>query len=541
MPIIIRKVISSKKAIEAIQNGHKPLRNNANQIRIYCPTHILKAFQQLLENSPLLGTSFINPYTNETGVFPQKASDLTAWHLQLLARNESSNLTGIMDMSLYDGVLTDDQVARLRCLVKSITVAGLANVYAYGGYHSANVPLTASEKAIIIDQSGLQWQGDFRNTGGMFFYPNNPNDQSLPPGYKVWQADMYQSTYGQARSAISSKNQLNVEWKKNLFDVDKKGVLGVIDLDQVQNAIAVEFLQALDSAAFQGNEELGANEKINFKFLKAGMGYFAAGIAQEGTENSDILSHTRLKGIEQALQSLVNLPADKRHFGKIKRLELPFSYQGNAQGTILHIEQLTKQLGLEWGGMPNDDALMPRAGFVNATTTCGDPHAMIGNEGAHASVDASIATNAQVLNLNMAYNPVGGCILKPERILEKQVELYGIKSNRNFFILGTLLTVIAGIAGVLALGPIGLIAAAAIALGFGSLALYQGRFNKTKMQAGTTHEIETQTLAQPSVDKTVSNQRSSLKPALPSDSLARENPLVSNPPISKKVIFLPKR
>ena len=167
-------------------------------------------------------------------------------------------------------------------------------MYAYGGFKSINIPLETPEKALIIDQSGLQWQGDFRNTGGMFFYPNNENDPRLPAHYSAWQQDMYQAMYDSARPAISSKNQLFINWK---------GVRGGIDLDQVKNAIAVEFLQALDSAAYQGDQELSASEKINFKFLKAGMGFFADGIVKEGTRASNNLTHARLKGIEQALQS----------------------------------------------------------------------------------------------------------------------------------------------------------------------------------------------------------------------------------------------
>ena len=143
--------------------------------------------------------------------------------------------------------------------------------------------------------------------------------------------------------------------------------------------------------------------------------------------------------------------------------------------------------------MPNEDALMPRAGFVNATTNCGDPHAMIGNEGSHQSANASIATNAQVLNLNIEFNTKGASILQPQRIIQKlveqPVELYGIKANRKFMLLGVVLTVIAGISGLLALGPIGLIAGGVIALGFGSLAFYQGRFNKQEIEKKEVEKI----------------------------------------------------
>src|SRR5690606_9037226 len=87
------------------------------------------------------------------------------------------------------------------------------------------------------------------------------------------------------------------------------------------------FRQALDAAAYQGNTQLTEDEKINFKFLKAGMGFFAAGLQLSQPEERIKFEHARLKGIEQALNEILKYPDEQRKqlLGKIKRIELPFS------------------------------------------------------------------------------------------------------------------------------------------------------------------------------------------------------------------------
>lgn len=481
MPVIVEQVEASKQSVK----GRQTL-NNKDKITLNCPPKILQAFQNLLKDSPVLGTSFVNPYTHETEWFPSQTQDLNPRHLQILARNEESNVTGVINSSLYNGLLTQDEIARLRCLVKGMTVTGVVNIYAYGGYGTVNVPLEAAQRTLIVDQSGLQWQADFRNTGGMFFYPDNPDDNRLPTNYHVWQQDMYELMLGQKRSATSSENHLRVIWKK---------VPGVIDLDQVQNAIAQEFLQAFDSAISQGDRELTQDQHLNFKFLKAGMGCFADGIVRPNSPQSDALGYARLKGIKQALRYLINTP-EGRYLGKMKRLELPFSHQPGASEILQNIEQLTTQLGLAWGGTPNEDALMPRAGFINATTNCADPHAMIGNEGGHQSVDASISTNAAVLNLNMGFNTNPFLSFRSKWVpLEIKAELstptqkFSSKHNKRFFALSMLLTVITGVIGVLVFGPIGLILAGIVAVGLGGLAWRQGRLNKRDNDASSIQTV----------------------------------------------------
>lgn len=137
------------------------------------------------------------------------------------------------------------------------------------------------------------------------------------------------------------------------------------------------------------------------------MGFFASGIIHGSNERSR-LEGARLKGILNALKSIVKLPESERvsFLGKIKRIDFPFSHDENHSQTIREIKEIiTKQLFLECCDMTMKDAFEECPGYINATTNCGDPHAMIGNEGRYESVDAAMASNMENPNiLNPAFN-----------------------------------------------------------------------------------------------------------------------------------------
>lgn len=376
----------------------RPISNSAGQVQLNCPQTVLSEFQNIIENSNVMGAIYQNPYTNQTEKFPESAVEFTAQHLQILARNESVNVTGKMQTGLYNNLLSDDQIARIRCLVKSTNVAGIIQVNKMGGFPPGIVPLKefdSPQKAILVDQAGFQWQSSEMNTGALFFYPS----EDVPQSYSDYQSQMYEVMLGHPRPKHASENTVNVNWQ---------GKNGKLDLDLLENGIAVEFLQALDAASSQGEISLSNDEKINFKFLKAGMGFFASGL--KGNDNIKF-EHARLQGILQALRTIEAMPVQERKaiLGKVGRIELPFSgLPSNASEqytkVFTDIEASVRALGLEWGGIPKEDVFTPREGYVNASTNCADPHAMIGNEGSYGSVDAAISTNANVDHLNAAYN-----------------------------------------------------------------------------------------------------------------------------------------
>ncbi|KTD11941.1 hypothetical protein Lgra_1399 [Legionella gratiana] len=395
-----------------------------NPVDVYYPNSVLESFQEIIKESGLCGQEFYNPFTEQMEQFPEHPAEFTARHLQLLARNESSNVSGIMDCSLYGDLLSEDQIARIRCLVKGTVVIGKVTATKVYGFGRKVEELSEPEDVIVIDQVGLQWQGDLRNTGGMFFYPDDSETEKLPKGYATWQKELFFQMYGAERQEKPSKeNALELQWAPSL-DSDLR-IRGALDLEGVQLGIKHEFHQALAGLVNYSQILSEDSNPINFKFLKAGMGFFSAGLYDldfnyplTALQNDGLakVELARLKGILAALESY---PSDT-NFGKVKRLNLPFSALvpdnaspevGKQYALILRaIKNECTRLNLEWGTDRIEDALAPVPGYINAVTNCADPHALIGNEGKYSSVDAAISSNIPNIHLlNSAYNAYVRC------------------------------------------------------------------------------------------------------------------------------------
>ena len=367
-----------------------PRLEECEKVEIYYKRATLTEFQEMLTDTKVLGAKYYNPYSGEIESFPTNHKDLTIRHLHILARNENYNTTGKMKEGLYCGLLTLDQIAKLRCLVKATNIGAIGKVKSWGGYGDSSDPrnYTPPQDFIIIDQSGFQWQEDLRNSGGLFFYPDD-HSQVQVPNYRTWQEETYKAMYGKDRGALSS-SYVNISWN---------GVNGKMDLDKVAEAIKYEFLEALNTAKNQG-ESFGEDEKINFRFLKAGLGFFCSGVEPIKGD----LELARLKGINSALQSIVEIDESNRlkFLGKIKSIELPFSEPDDSTSAsskdkeikdeLKKIENKLITLGLKFD-FSKKDALSKKEGYITAVTNCGDPHALFGNEGGYNSVDAAISSN----------------------------------------------------------------------------------------------------------------------------------------------------
>jgi hypothetical protein len=396
--------------------------HSGDRVFLNCPAHIFEAFKDIIKDTPILGATYFNPYTQEEQIIPEDINDITPLHLQIIARNEEVNVDGRMATHLYQGLLTDNQIASIRCLVKSTTVSGTVFATHTGGYREIRSRFETPIQNILIDQAGLQWQSDFRNTGGLHFYPEDPHHPALPRDYIHWQNAMYLKMYGVERAKDICENSLRVNWL---------GVRGYIDLNSVQNALAIEFSQALDAAVFQSEQDLEPNARVNFRFNRAGMGFFISGI--EG--NKSLIRVARLKGIAMVLEKIQELsPEEKlRKLGKISRIVLPHSNESPySDGILEYIGMLVESLGLQWGGAPEEDSFHPETGLVNVTTNCADPHAMPGNEGGPSSVDACISYNANINHHNAAYNKLMQVRFSPSFTLSDE-PILSVSSSHSLF------------------------------------------------------------------------------------------------------------
>lgn len=76
-----------------------------------CPAHILQQFRDIVRDSRILGTQFYNPYLKTMETFPSDPELLTARHLQIIARNQAIDDEGVIFTTLYDNLLSKEQIA----------------------------------------------------------------------------------------------------------------------------------------------------------------------------------------------------------------------------------------------------------------------------------------------------------------------------------------------------------------------------------------------------------------------------------------------
>ncbi len=454
-------------SIQALSTTRAPQSQYAAQL--HGSTDILGAFQSMMQGSTLLGTTFHNPYLNILENFPESAEDLTLRHLHLLARNERINTTGAIKQALYGEHLTHDQISRIRCLVKFTTGSAIVYRNAHGGFRSERTVYgDEARPCIVVDQSGFQWQRDFKNTGALCIYLNEflgaqdqaigAQDQAIGAqdqpsrglgsrlltgvlstimgygrettapaqaaqileevgvgvdlmNYTEFQQAMFRSIFSEDRPERPSQNSIQVQWN---------GHPAHLDLNLLSRGICLEMLQAIQAVSQTPSlsEVLEDNQKVHFKFLKAGMGYFADGLTADSIIHT--LENARLEGIALALESLASGVGDPSMLTHIGKISLPFSGDECARNPEIRqrIESAMDRLGIVYGGTHNQDALdqgdedidpSTQIQYLLATSNCGDPHALCGNEGGHRSVDASIGTNANLDTLNSGYNSVIHC------------------------------------------------------------------------------------------------------------------------------------
>ena len=346
-------------------------------IAIFTPDAVMAAFHGVL--GPILHNKTVHNSYFDTATRID-AAQLTPSHLQALARNEMANVTGVIDDGrFYPGLPADTRfraVRLLRCLVKCSIVASIVECHHYGGY-PAGAPLHArAGQIILIDQSGFQWQRDYFDTGGVFFYPAAP-----PAHFVEWRQTCYRAFFEQDLPA-SPATPMEVTWL---------GRPGHMCEEQLKRGFRLEFVHAFVCASQMAR---AAGRVAYFRFLKAGLGFFCEDL---DPTTKGRLPSLRLQGIAQALEAMND--GDATH---VRVLELPFS-DGDDPAAMTRIEGACALLGIDFRGGRTVDALAPIEGdAILAVTNCADPHAAIGNEGGHASVDAAIATNTRSKHMVVA-------------------------------------------------------------------------------------------------------------------------------------------
>lgn len=168
----------------------------------------------------------------------------------------------------------------------------------------------------------------------------------------------------------------------------------------VANDVLLSGLALVDTV-----EKHSPGDRLNFKFLKYGSGFFAGDFGH--VVNKHILS-----GVIDGLERLFR---DDRVASVIKHLEFPFYHED--EDSIKRLKLLKKTFGVDYSFSHDDAVKATRAGLITATTNCADSMAVIGkilltlqnpivrthfklwiflgNEMDYGSVDAAIGENLE--------------------------------------------------------------------------------------------------------------------------------------------------
>lgn len=358
-----------------VKQRHSTKANDEN-VKIFAPTWVEQALKKL--SPEFKNARFeIEPPSKKYWTVKDK---LTLIDLVALARNERANTSGIINFSLYQGIKKEAVIA-LRDLAKHCVIVGNDTATHFGGYPAGTDPTPLNQEVTICDLPGLQFQ-ELNNTGRHVLL--SPKD-NLPKG--MLDKEIFKNTVGEDKATFQqAKQDKTGRYLKGSFK--NKAVL--FDIKAFQRFVSQDFVLA--GLALNKQAKLAQRpEKLNFKFLKYGAGFFAAnleGIAKEKLNENLTLA------VYEGIKQFFNLPLAMR--SQIKRIELPFFRDAdNPQiDKILNkIAKLCKENKIEFAST-NDDALAPTSTkFKTATTNCSDPHAPTGNEMNYGSVDAAIAEN----------------------------------------------------------------------------------------------------------------------------------------------------
>ncbi|KAG4076096.1 hypothetical protein HA402_011442 [Bradysia odoriphaga] len=283
--------------------------------------------------------------------------NLSLKDLQIIARNESSNTTGLIDFGSYNGI-SRELIYSIKDLNRQTVIVGKDRTNGYGGYPSSNKRTPQREPVYVCDLSGLQFQ-QLYNTGRLVLV-----GEHLPKG--LLDDFIYEHVVNERKPSMddvrSDSSGRFIEESGVFFD--SKAYVRFVANDVVLAGIS------LNSCA---------TEPLNFKFLKYGTGYFAGPFRY-------LLDRFIGLGVAAGLEYLLRiLPENHR----IKAVELPFYDPLSAIGRVC------RQYNVELKYSRDDALKYTQRGFTTATTNSADPHAMTGNRMGFGSVDGAIAENVQ--------------------------------------------------------------------------------------------------------------------------------------------------
>lgn len=327
--------------------------------------------------------------------------------LQKIARNESRNVSGVINTTLYPDIADRGILYSIRDLVRQCVIIGVDQCSHYGGYGCSRSS-QPKQRVYVCDLAALQFQQPY-NTGRLVLIQENEPYSGVLDSY------LYENVVGEKKRSFSEIEEVwdkadneGEEIKQRYIRHDGFGLpgQGSCFLDTKAYASFVKQDVILYGLALQKMVSTHhPSDNIHFKFLKYGTGFFAWKFAK-------ILNELILSAVLDGLEELLEKPG----MAFIKKIELPF-YKARPSDAE-RLENFQSKFPIEVIFSSND-ALQhssSKEGLIVATTNCGDNHAacgkltelfrcfcglhkislyFLGNEMSFGSVDAAIAENLE--------------------------------------------------------------------------------------------------------------------------------------------------
>lgn len=289
--------------------------------------------------------------------------------LQKIARNEQSNVTGVINTTLYPDVTNKKVLYSIRDLVRQCIIVGVDECSHYGGYGCPRLP-QPKQRVYVCDLAALQFQKPY-NSGRLvliqeheafqgvlddFIFENVVGEKrcSFDDIVNVWNRDDSESE--QVKQRYIRHDGYGLPGRGSCF-IDTKAYALFVKQDVILYGTALQKIVSFHHR----------NDKIHFKFLKYGTGFFAGKFAK-------ILNELILSAVLDGLEELFK----KAEISDIiKQIELPF-YKCRPCDTK-RLEAFESKYGMEIVLSTNDALQQSFAdGLIVSTTNCGDNHAVCG-------------------------------------------------------------------------------------------------------------------------------------------------------------------
>ncbi|XP_037044739.1 uncharacterized protein LOC119080465 [Bradysia coprophila] len=365
-------------------------RFSSEKVTIFAPSWVQSALNFLGER--LNGTKFelfengksSNPLESFTITKDFNNQSLTI--LQRIARNESHNVSGVINTTLYPDIADRGILYSIRDIVRQCVIVGVDQCSFYGGYR-CNRNSQPKQRVYVCDLAALQFQQAY-NSGRLVLIQEGEQHSGVLDDL------VYEKVVGEKKRSFSEVQQSwgehdneSDKLKKRYIRHDGYGLpgRGSCFFDTKAYASFVKHDVILYGLALQKMVSVHhPKDKIHFKFLKYGTGFFAWKFAQ-------ILDELILPAVLDGLEELLGKP----EMSAIKKIELPFYECRPCDAKRL--ENFQSKFAIEVIFSANDalKQSFSKEGLIVSTTNCGDSHAVCGNEMQFGSVDAAVAENLE--------------------------------------------------------------------------------------------------------------------------------------------------